>query len=122
MADKVLYEDTVEKFALGRSTGVQTRNWKSRHMRLTRHAFSYADKAGAKPKLEVPVTAISVLFTNPTPNEHSEAKAGGNFLMVRLHDNGVFNLLVKCPSPEAKQKWIAAFQEALTKSKGSQIV
>ena len=122
MADRVLYEDTVEKFSLGRSTGLQTRNWKSRHMRLTRTTLAYSESPNAVPKLEVPVTAISIVFTDPSTADHPEAKGNANYLVIRMHEAGVFNLLVKCPSAEAKQKWIAAFKEALTRSKGSQLV
>eukprot|EP00672_Neobodo_designis_P024558 CAMPEP_0174835356 /NCGR_PEP_ID=MMETSP1114-20130205/5366_1 /TAXON_ID=312471 /ORGANISM="Neobodo designis, Strain CCAP 1951/1" /LENGTH=122 /DNA_ID=CAMNT_0016069303 /DNA_START=67 /DNA_END=435 /DNA_ORIENTATION=- len=122
MADRVLFEDKVDKYSLGRSTGLTARNWKSRHMRLTKMSLAYSENANAVPKLEIPVTAISVLFTDPDRSLHPEAKGNGNFLMVRLFDGGVFDLLIKCPTPETKQKWIASFKEALERSKGSQIV
>jgi hypothetical protein len=120
--DKILFEDQVEKFSLGRSTGLSSRNWKKRHLKVTRMSLSYSEKQGTAPKLEVPITAVSLLFTNPSPQDHPEAKGGAPFIMVRLHENGVFNLLFRAPSDEAKQKWIAAFTEALQRSKGSQIV
>jgi hypothetical protein len=122
MAEKVLFEDKVEKFSLGRSTGLTTRNWKSRNMKLTTRSLAYGESPNAVPKLEIPVTAISVLFTDPDRSVHPEAKGNGNFLMVRLFDGGVFDLLLKCPTPETKQKWIASFREALERSKGSQVV
>ena len=120
--DRVVYEEQVEKFSLGRKTGLSSRNWKARHMRLTKQALSYGENANAVPKLEILVTAISLLFTNPTPTDHPEAKGGAHYITIRFFEGGVFDLLVKCSCAESKQKWIAAFTEALERSKGSQVV
>lgn len=120
--DSVVYEGVVEKFSLGRSTGVSTRNWKKRHMRLTRSTFCYMEKPTADPKLDVPITAISLVFTRPTKQEHPEANPSAPMICLRLFENGVFNLLVKCASEEEKAKWLAGFREVLQNVKGCQFV
>ena len=117
-----IYEGTVEKFSLGRSTGLTTRNWKTRHMRLTRSTLAYMDKPGAAPKLEVPINAISLVFSQPTKAEHEEADPTKPMLCVRIFENGVFNLLMKIPSEGEKAKWLAGFREALATNKGVQFV
>ena len=117
----VLYEGQVEKYAMGRKTGVSAKNWKTRHMKLTRSTLSYAEKPNAQPKLEVPVNAVSLLFTNPTKDDHPEVSSG-HYLMMRLFENGVFNLLVKLTDETEKRKWVAAFAEAMSKNKGYQQV
>ena len=117
-----VYEGTVEKFSLGRSTGLTTRNWKTRHMRLSRQSLAYMDKPGASPKLEVPISAISLVFSQPTKAEHPEADPGKPMLCIRMFENGVFNLLIKIPSEAEKAKWLAGLREALASVKGTQFV
>ena len=117
----VIYEGKVEKFSLGRTTGLTTRNWKTRTMTLTRSTLAYGD-GGSSPKLEVPITAVSLVFRDPTPSEHPEAKGSGYFLMIRLFENGVFNLLLKCPNDVEKAKWVSVLTEALARVKGAQVV
>lgn len=120
----VVYEGKVEKFSLGRSTGVGARNWKTRHMRLTQSVLSYGDGPSATPKLEIPISAVSLLFRNPTTAEHAEASGSGagNMIMLRLFANGVFNLLIKAPNDVEKSKWVTALSDVLGKVKGAQVV
>lgn len=118
----VVYEGQVDKFSLGRSTGLTTRNWKSRHMRLTRSTLSYMDKPNGTAKLEVPVSAISLVFTNPSKAEHEEANPNQPQFALRLFENGVFTLLVKAPNDAEKAKWLSALRDVLAKSKGTQVV
>ncbi len=117
----VVFEGKVEKFSLGRTVGITTRNWKSRTMTLTRSTLSYGDGGSSTPKLEVPISAISIVFRNPSTFEHAEAKGNAPYIMIRLFENGVFNLLVKCPNEVDKAKWITAFTETLERVKGAQM-
>lgn len=118
----VLYEGKVTKFSLGRTVGVSTRNWKTRIMRVTRTTFSYGDSATSKPKLEIPLSGISVVFKTPTVDTHPEAKAGQPMIVVRLFDDGVFNLLVKFSSDADRQSAITALTTGLENVKGAQLV
>jgi hypothetical protein len=118
----LVYEGEAEKYSLGRSTGLTSHGWKKRTFALTKETVSYAEKAGAKPKLEIPVSAISVIFTAPTKQDHEMVVAGQPMFMVRLHENGVFNLLVKCPSEADKARFLAGLRSVLKDSAGFQEV
>lgn len=118
----VIYEGKVEKFSMGRTAGFRWRNWKTRHMRLTNSQLGVFDSEKCtSAKLLIPVSAISLVFTNPSKTEHPEA-SGGNMFIVRLFTNGVFDLLVKVASQEEKSAWIDAFNRSLRNVKGAQVV
>jgi hypothetical protein len=116
-----VYSCSVEKYSLGRSTGLTAHNWKKRHFAVTSSTLSYADKAGATPKLEVPLSAVSLLFTRPGKQEHPMAGGSAPMLVIRFHESGVFNLLLKLPGEEEKERLVQALQQALVNSKGFQI-
>ena len=120
----VLFEGEAQKYSLGRSTGISSRGWKTRHVVLTKHTLSYAEKAGADPKLEVPTSALSILFTAPGKAEHPAAAeaGGGPMVVVRLFENGVFNLLIKFNDEGVKRKFVAAMRSGLANNKGFQVV
>ena len=122
--DSVLYSGNVEKYSMGRGTGIRARNWKTRFMKVTRQALQIYDSANSSnPKFEVPTSAISLCFAAPTKEEHPEATNPNLMIMIRLFDNGVFNLLIKCKDAEDKAHWLAALRSGLTELvKGFQMV
>jgi hypothetical protein len=115
-----LCEGTVEKFSMGRSTGLSIKNWKTRHLLLSKDTFQYSEKQGAAPKHVMHPNAISVVWTNPTPRDHP--KAGPNMFMVRVWSNGVFDLLVNCITKIEHEKWITSLRQLIGKNKGVQFV
>lgn len=148
-----LLSGTLSKFSLGRSVGLSAGNWKQRHLKLTSHRFLYSktansapSPAGASPRnddatggagsssssedvlFECPLSAVSMLFTAPTAEDHAEVKrvpADERRLLfaLRLFENGVFTVLLKAEDATEKDIWVAALTDALRKkSKSVQIV
>lgn len=118
----MICEGTVSKFAMGRSTGLSIRNWKTRHMVLTRSNLQYMERAGAEPKHDMWVNAISAVWANPTKADHPQANPNKPMFMIRVWSHGVFDLLVDCVTALEKEKWINGLKEALKESKGVQWV
>lgn len=116
----MICDGCVSKYAMGRSTGFSVKNWKQRHLTLTRYTLAYAEKQGAEPKHEMYVNAISVVWQNPTSRDHPEADAGKPMILLRVWSHGVFDLLVNCVTPLEKEKWINGLKEALKDMKGVQ--
>ena len=118
-----IYSGEVSKYSMGRGTGIGAKNWKNRFLKITRgHLQLYDSQTATNPKFEIPHNAISILFTNPDGSLHPEAKSKVPMILLRLFENGVFNLLIKMESEEAKQKWIAALREANKNNKGFQVI
>ena len=123
--DTVLYAGDVEKYSMGRSTGLRAKNWKTRHIKITRSTFTIYEKAtNPTPKFQCPMSAISIIFTDPDPAVHIEANGNyqANMFAIRLFDNGVFTLLVRAHTPEEKTRWLTALREAGERVKGLQYI
>ena len=96
-----------------------------RYFVLTNKAFKIFETEGAtQTTLDIPISAISIVFQNPGKDVHTEAVGSSVGLMfaIRLFDNGVFTLLVRCKNEEEKLKWLEALEDAVKNSKGCQIV
>jgi hypothetical protein len=119
--DRILCSGDLKKYSMGRSTGLRAKNWKSRFVKLSTKSFSISANPDASPKFEVPVVAISIVFENPTPAIHPEAGVS-NCIVVRLFDNGVFNLLLQAQNGEEKATWLTGFRQATEGIKGVQYV
>lgn len=120
--DALLYGADVEKYSMGRGTGLRTKNWKVRHVKVTRLTFSiYNNAAAPTAKFEIPVSAVSLVFQEPKKEDHPEATRPCT-VMVRLFDNGVYDLLLRTKNEEGKAKLVAALREATKNSKGVQFV
>ena len=143
-----LLSGNLAKFSLGRSVGISSANWKQRHLKLTSHRFLYSkpndaavspgSPTSSSPRhegqeasealFECPLSAVSVLFTQPTPDDHAEVKrvpAEERSLLfaLRLFENGVFTVLLKAEDPTEKDIWVAALTDVLRKkSRNVQIV
>lgn len=118
----MLCEGTVSKFSMGRSTGISIKNWKTRHMILTKDSLQYMERPGAEPKHNMHANAISVIWTKPTAKDHPRADPSKPMILLRVWSNGVFDLLIDCLTQLEKDKWVNAFKQLLGKSKGVQIV
>lgn len=96
----VLLSQFVEKYSLGRTTGISPANWRCRRLVLSETSLAYyQDDAGEKEylsgsaltqplssssnvrpandaglKFQCPLSAVSVLFAEPAPEVHSEVK------------------------------------------------
>ena len=125
MGDRELYSGSVEKYSMGRSTGLRAKNWKTRHMKVTRNNLSIFEKTNsATPKFNIPIGAVSIVFVTPTKSVHPEASGTyvNNMFALRLFENGVFTLLVRAHTPEEKIAWLKCLKEATDRSKGVQFV
>jgi hypothetical protein len=119
--DRVFCSGNLKKYSMGRSTGLRAKNWKSRFIKLTGKTLSIATSPDAAPKFEIPVNAMSVIFENPHSNLHPEAGVS-NCIVIRLFDNGVFNLLLQAQNGEEKATWISGLRQATEGVKGVQFV
>lgn len=117
--DRILQSGNLQKFSMGRSTGIRAKNWKLRFIKLTFSTFTICDNSDSNPKFEIPVSAMSIVFESPSKAIHPEA-GSPNFFCIRLFDNGVYTLALLAENQEEKQAWLAALKQATEKVKGVQ--
>ena len=124
--ERTVIAGTLSKYSMGRSVGIKPQNWKSRYFKLTTQHFTIFDSSETSPVLfECPLSAISLVFAQPTPEIHKECKSSSVMLMfgVRLFENGVFTLLMQASNQEEKARWVQALADTIKeKSKGFQLV
>jgi hypothetical protein len=123
-------EGALKKFSMGRSFGIKPQNWKSRYFKITSQYLTiFKSYDNNSVQFECPLSAISIVFAQPTPQIHKECTSNGAnnaalMFALRLFDNGVYTLLVQASSPEEKAHWIAALASAIMEkhTKGFQLV
>jgi hypothetical protein len=120
--DEVLFQGNVDKFSMGRAVGFQTKNWKTRFVKVTRTEITYTDKEGSPPKGSFSTQLVSMLIENPGSEVHPEANGKQTMVAARLHDGGVFTLLLRPLNCQDKEKLFAAMLEAVKRFKGVQLI
>ena len=117
--ERILCSGNLKKFSMGRSTGLRSMNWKTRFVKLTNKSFTISDNMDSAPKFSILINAISIVFHKPTSADHPEAGIA-NCIVIRLFDNGVFNLALQAQNAEEKETWLTGLRQATEGSKGVQ--
>lgn len=124
--ERTVTSGTLKKFSMGRSVGIKPQNWQTRFFKLTTHHFTIFDSSEESPvRFECPLSAISLLFLQPTADTHKECTGSDVMLMfaLRLFDNGVFTLVLQASNQEEKARWVQMLKDTISeKSKGFQVV